>query len=96
MATTPEAMLQRLREDRTLLQCSQSMGEAWQVVWMHGPRRQTSTNGQEALRRLLTRKRSNLNTLYPEGSDLWLHMAAEWASLAWVLEQIDAAAGAEG
>ncbi|OHE69810.1 MAG: hypothetical protein A2Z99_08200 [Treponema sp. GWB1_62_6] len=93
MAATPEQVLDLMRETRRVLSCLPSLGDAWQVVWLEGKRRGEARNGREGLRRLVARKRANLDTLYEPGSDLHLLHVRAWAELAWVLEQIDAAAG---
>ncbi len=91
MAADPDVMLAQMREDRNLLQCVPSMGQAWRLVWMEGKRRMTSTNGAAPLRTQLACKRVNLTKLYEEGSELQVHMMIQWANLAWILEQIETA-----
>lgn len=93
--TDPDLVLATFRENRKLLQCIRSMGAAWRLVWLEGKRRAESTNAAEPLRRLTARKRDNLARLYKDGSEKQLHMIREWASLTWILEQIDAAEAAE-
>ena len=96
MAIVPEDVLTNNRDSRKLLQCNRSLGNAWRLVWMEGTQRGHSTNASAPLRVQVERKRVNLDKLYEEGSEQHIHMVYQWADLAWIVEQIEAAEAAEG
>ncbi len=93
--TDPDVVLQTMRDSRRLLTCRRSLGAVWRTVWMEGARRPEASNAVQPLRRLVDRKRVNLAKLYEDNSEEQMHALLSWASLAWLLEQIEAAEAKE-